>query len=63
MEAGDLMTDTVPPLTDTIPPRRTRAVLKLRAFIYHPAVMFGEAIFLTGVIAAVIVVVVTRGWL
>jgi len=57
------MTDPIPPLTDTIPPRRTRAALRFRAFIYHPAVMFLEAIFLLGVVASVIYWVVVNGWL
>ncbi len=56
------MTDRIPPLTDTIPPRRTRAALRFRAFIYHPAVMFGEVVFLTGVVAAVIYWVIANGW-
>jgi hypothetical protein len=45
------------------PSRRARLKIALAGFITHPAVIAGQVAFLTGVIAAVIVVVVTRGWL
>jgi hypothetical protein len=49
--------------TYTRPSRRARFKNALAGFITHPAVIAGQVAFLTGVIAAVIVVVVTRGWL